>query len=141
MSDRHDKQSWPTASKPNPCPKCQHTDRCLVAPDGKAGKCWRDGGKVWHANNGQARGDGGNGQAGPTGDDRKQAYATAVQAIEAMERWKKGNRVADWTYRDAGGLKAAATAARGLSRPCRPAPIPQCHIEWNGRAPAREARP
>lgn len=95
---------WPAATQQNPCPECGRTNNCLIAPDGKAGKCWRNGGQVWHdGNNGHALGAGGNGQARLSGNGQRQSYTTAIQAIEAIEYTTGGKQVAVYAYRDANG--------------------------------------
>jgi AAA domain len=40
---------WPSVTRARLCPKCGKPNRCRLAPDGKAGICWREGDrKVWH---------------------------------------------------------------------------------------------
>lgn len=43
---------WPRVTIANPCPKCGKPDRCLLASDGSAGHCLREG-RTWHAGNGE----------------------------------------------------------------------------------------
>ena len=49
---------WPTANREHPCPVCDHTNRCRIAPDGTAAICWRNGGKVQQLGPHQKREDG-----------------------------------------------------------------------------------
>lgn len=41
---------WPRATTANPCTRCGKPDRCLIATDGNAGHCLREG-RTWHAKN------------------------------------------------------------------------------------------
>ena len=41
---------WPRVSKQRPCPKCGKPDRCTIAPDGSAGRCFRNG-ETWRDGN------------------------------------------------------------------------------------------
>lgn len=96
------KNNWKTCKQEGvTCPQCGNANRCTIAHDHRAGKCWRNGGEVWHAG-GKAKT---NGQAPATGE--KKSYASAILAIEAMENWTQGRRVADWTYRDSSGNEVA----------------------------------
>ncbi|MCC6425034.1 MAG: DUF3987 domain-containing protein [Phycisphaerales bacterium] len=105
MNNNKRNNEWPTCKQAGKtCPQCGNADRCTIAPDGRAGKCWRDGGEVWRAGNGQAHAAG---QSRSAGDGGKKIYASAILAIEAIERSTGGKRVKDWTYRDASGNEVA----------------------------------
>lgn len=119
VEDAAGRSKWSTCKKVGmDCPQCGKRDTCTIAPDRRAGLCWRDGGKVWHAGSHAADG---NGHAPSSGGD-KLTYPTAVQAMLAIEQDTGGRRAKDWTYRDAQGNEVAkvirlATAKDKLYRP------------------------
>jgi len=85
--------TWPSTTPDRPCPKCGKPNRCRIAPDGRAGICWRSGSaEVWH-----------DGQV--TMPPRRRAvalpaktFATPEAALADAGRWIKGNLVATWVY-------------------------------------------
>ncbi len=103
--------AWTLANKQRACPICQHTNRCLIAPDGTAAKCWRNDGKVHQlARHEKSTG---TGYLGKT--HRKPAngetYATDVAAIEDAGRSIDGGKLMNvWQYTDAAGAPLMAVA-------------------------------
>jgi len=88
---------WAAATREHPCPKCGKVNRCRIAPDSRAGICWRSGGSsVWR--DGEF-GRNGNGHApDPLPTRPKATYVSADAAIEAAAKSIKGGLVAVWTY-------------------------------------------
>src|SRR5262245_15530943 len=95
------KKHWATATHENPCPICGHSNRCRIAPDGRAAVCWRNGGKVIQC--------GGNGNGSKNGNaisyvgkvhraksrSNGKAYATADEAIHASGANLRGATLAE----------------------------------------------
>jgi len=130
--------TWPKATREHPCPKCGKANRCLIAPDGGAGICWRSGTKeVWRDNaSGNGNGNGfDNGYVGaahrpkpkPKAGGTIKAFITAQAAIDTAGRMIGGTFVAGWTYCDAGGLEVLRVVRFALAdgekeyRPIHPA--------------------
>jgi hypothetical protein len=92
------KTKWPTVTRERPCPICSHSNRCLIAPDGLAALCWRNGGKVQQVGRGQNR----NGQhrvSDPAPTRPKQTHINADEAIKAAGKSIKGGKlVTVWNY-------------------------------------------
>ena len=96
--------TWPKATREHPCPKCGKSNRCLIAPDGGAGICWRSGTKeVWHDGTNQ-NGDGhASGYVGaahrkPTRKSTARGFATREAAIDAaLENIRRENPDAELT--------------------------------------------
>jgi putative DNA primase/helicase len=93
MSDNGNTSRWPKATRERPCPLCRHTNRCLIAPDGGAVVCWRQGdGSVTQLNrkpsnngngNGIARNCNGTTSRPVTRRSAARSFATREAAIEA----------------------------------------------------------
>lgn len=83
--------TWPKATREYPCPKCGKINRCLIAPNGGAGICWRSGTKeVWHdgaIGNGDGHANGYIGAAHrpkPTRKTTARSFATREAAIDVI---------------------------------------------------------
>lgn len=91
MSDS--KRKWPIVNKEFPCPKCGKTNRCTVAPDGLAGRCWRGIG-TWH-DKGKPK----NVPLVAPKNRPKRIYLSLEDAIRSVEK-RSGKRSAGWEYPD-----------------------------------------
>src|SRR4051794_28054917 len=114
---------WPKVTKEHPCPKCGKSNRCLIAPDGTAGICWRSGSKeVWQDRPARS----GNGQAQrepqkpkPPKDGR--TFATAHAAIAESQRQVerdancRATLAGVWMYHGRGAAEAMKVARFDLA--------------------------
>jgi putative DNA primase/helicase len=105
---------WPKATRERPCPECGHVNKCLIAPDGGAVLCWRNGGKVkqlnghkHHTGNG-ARNSNGTTSRPATRKAASRYFAAREAAIEAaLKSVQRENSEAElthvWEYHAPGG--------------------------------------
>ena len=96
----NEKTKWPSVNRDRPCPKCGKSTRCLLTDDGRAGKCWRNGGEVWRDRPARDERD------DPAPRPRRakpigKAFATVEAAYDAACRQAGGEFGGGWTYRDA----------------------------------------
>jgi putative DNA primase/helicase len=93
---------WPKATREHPCRKCGKFNRCLHAPDGTGGICWRSGSKeVWQDKvNGHTHYNGnGKHHADPKPTKPKTTYVSAEAAIDAAGKFIEGGKcTAVYTY-------------------------------------------
>jgi putative DNA primase/helicase len=91
---------WPAATRENPCPKCGKVNRCRIAPDGRAGICWRSGSsEIWRDSRSGANGNGQHFRADPPRTRSRPTYISADAAIEAAGKSIIGGKlVAAWKY-------------------------------------------
>ncbi len=75
------------------CAICGKNDRCNVSPDGKAFKCWRDGGKV-HQTEKPAKRDKGSEYVGKA----HRVYASVQEAVAAAVSSTGGILAGEWSY-------------------------------------------
>ncbi len=98
---------WPTTRRMGiPCAICQKIDSCLVAPDGGAFLCWRNGGKVQHNKARQPIRFTTPPRRPPT------IFKSLEQAIAAAEWGIRGRCVATWGYCDPEGGEPYAFVCR-----------------------------
>jgi putative DNA primase/helicase len=94
------KTKWPTATRENPCPKCGKVNRCRIAPDGRAGICWRSGSsEVWRDTRTGVNGNGQHLRPDPPRPRAKPTFISADMAIEAAGKSIEGGKLAVvWKY-------------------------------------------
>ena len=94
------KTKWPAATRENPCPKCGKVNRCRIAPDGRAGICWRSGSsEIWRDSRAAANGNGQHIRVDLPRTRPRPTYIGADAAIEAAGKSIKGGKlVGAWTY-------------------------------------------